>query len=197
MNDAAARVVVMRHLRPGEELIWFGRPAPGWRLAASDLFLIPFGVFWAAFVIVWEATAIAAVIGNRDPIAWLFPIFGIPFVIVGWFLTVGRFRVRAAQHERLVYALTDRRVVAIQTGKVDEIRSVYLDTLPGVATRIGRDGVGTFRFEPLAPMWAPYAGSGLEWIVGGVSAMPLQFFDVQEASKVEALIEQQREAARP
>ena len=61
--------------------------------------------------------------------------------------------------------------------------------------RVGRDGVGTLSFEPIPPMWAMYAGSGLEWMMGGLSALPLQFFDVKDASRVASLIEQQREAA--
>jgi len=32
-------------------------------------------------------------------------------------------------------------------------------------------------------------------MMGGLSALPLQFFDVKDASRVASLIEQQREAA--
>lgn len=176
--DARAREALRGHLRGGEELIWVGRPEPGWRLSPSDRFLIPFGIFWVAFVIVWEVAALIGALASGDGFAWFFPLFGIPFLVVGWYLTIGRFRLRAAQRRRLVYAVTDRRVLAIERGSVDAVRSVFLEGLPGVGMRAGRDGVGTLSFEPIPPMWAMYAGSGLEWLMGGLSALPLQFFDV-------------------
>lgn len=55
--------------------------------------------------------------------------------------------------------------------------------------------MGTLSFEPIPPIWAMYAGSGLEWILGGLAALPLQFFDIKDASRVAALIAEQREAA--
>jgi len=193
--DTDAREVVRRHLRGGEQLVWVGRPETGWRLRPADRFLIPFGIFWVAFVIFWQAAALVGALATGDGFAWFFPLFGIPFLLAGWYLTIGRFRVRDAQRRRMVYALTDRRVLAIERGSDDAVRSVFLQGLPGVGERIGRDGVGTLSFEPIPPMWVMYAGSGLEWMMGGLATLPLQFFDVKEASRVAALIEQQREAA--
>ena len=184
-----------RHLRGEEQLIWVGRPEPGWRLAPGDWFLIPFGIFWVVFVIAWEVGAVLAALASGEGFVWFFPLFGIPFFIVGWFLTIGRFRLRAAQRRRLVYALTDRRLVAIERGRVDSVRSVFLEGLPGIGERIGRDGVGTLAFEPVPPMWAMYAGSGMESLIGGLSALPLQFFDIPDAPRVAALIAEQRDQA--
>jgi hypothetical protein len=72
---------------------------------------------------------------------------------------------------------------------------VFLEGLPGVGERVGGDGVGTLSFEPIPLMWAMYAGSGLDWMIGGLSALPLQFFDIRDAPRVAALIEEQREHA--
>lgn len=184
-----------RHLRADEELIWVGRPESGWRLAPGDWFWIPFGVFWVVFVIVWEGAVLLSALAARDPVAWFFVLFGIPFLLFGWFLTVGRFRMRAALRRRLIYAVTDRRVLAIERGGVDgadAVRSVFLEGLPGVGVRTARTGVGTLSFEPVPPMWAWYAGSGMEWMIGGLSALPLQFLDIKDPSRVAALIEEQR-----
>jgi hypothetical protein len=195
-TDAGARETVRRHLRPGEELIWAGKPDAGWRLGPSDWFLIPFGIFWDVFILLFVASGLASVVASGEVFGLFFVLFGIPFVVVGWFLTIGRFRSRAAQRRRTTYALTDRRVLAVETGSVDSVRSVFLQGLPGVGERIGRDGVGTLSFEPVPLMWAMYAGSGLEWMMGGLSALPLQFFDIPDASRVAALIQEQREAVR-
>jgi hypothetical protein len=182
-------------MRVGEQLIWVGAPESGWRLRPADWYLIPFGIFWVGFVIFWETAALAGAVASRDAFGWFFPLFGIPFLVMGWFLTIGRFSVRAAQRRRTIYALTDRRVMAVELGHVDSVRSVFLQALPGVGDRVGRDGVGTLSFEPMPAMWAMYAGSGLEWMMGGAAALPLQFMDIKDASRVAGLIEEQRQAA--
>lgn len=191
--EAEAQALIRRHLRRNEELVWLGKPETGWRFTPSDWYLIPFGILWAGFVVIWEAVAVGGALATGDPAVWLFPLFGIPFLIVGWFLTIGRFRLRSAQRRRLTYALTNRRVLGIERGSVESVRSVFLEGLSGIGQRIGADGVGTLSFEPIPPIWAMYAGSGLEWMIGGLSALPLQFFDVKDAANLVALIEQQRE----
>ena len=99
-------------LDPGEGLLWSGAPAPG-RMALSALpasvFGIPFtgfAVFWMymAFTMTSKSTQIGAV--------KLFPLFGIPFFLVGlgmltaplWaFLHAGR----------TLYAVTNKRAIII------------------------------------------------------------------------------------
>ena len=53
-------------LSPGEKVLWSGQP-PRKLLVfhASDLFILPFALFWTGFSLVWELGALAAVTGSR------------------------------------------------------------------------------------------------------------------------------------
>ena len=70
-------------LLAGERILWSGRPAGGLLLTERDVFLIPFSVFWCAFIAFWMTGAL------RGGVA--FAAFGLPFVALGLFFAVGRF----------------------------------------------------------------------------------------------------------
>jgi hypothetical protein len=69
-------------LRPGEQLLWHGRPDPRVWFAPADAFLIPFSILWCAFAVFWEASAAGA--GPVFAALW-----GIPFVVAGLYLSSG------------------------------------------------------------------------------------------------------------
>lgn len=80
--------IISRELEPGEKLLWAGRPKQGVLLRASDTFMIPFSLLWGGFAIFWEVSALGILgkSGATDTAggtAIIFPIFGIPFVLIG------------------------------------------------------------------------------------------------------------------
>src|ERR1700728_3149818 len=81
---------IERELGKGERLLWQGRPRAGIRLRGSDVFLIPFSLLWAGFIVFWETMALFKVPKN-NPVGWLFPLFGVPFVLAGFYIVFGRF----------------------------------------------------------------------------------------------------------
>ena len=99
--------VIRQDLRRHEQLVWSGQPPQGVRLRAADAFLIPFSILWGGFAIFWETMVV--VVGAP----WLFMVFGVPFVIAGLYLIVGRFWVDAGQRARTFYGLTDKRVIIV------------------------------------------------------------------------------------
>ena len=128
-------------------------------LRAGDACMIPFSLFWGGFAIFWEATVIAA----GAPLFFL--LWGIPFVLVGLYMIVGRFFVDARIRAKTLYGLTDRRVVIISGLFSITTRSLPLRTLHEISVQERRDGSGTVLFghaQRLAAMFAgmPWPGTG-------------------------------------
>ncbi len=105
-------------LDPGEKLLWSGQPRQGVRLQAGDVVMIPFSLMWGGFAIFWEATVLGLVAPGGRPHAKA-PVFmalwGIPFVLVGLYMIVGRFFYDAALRRKTWYGVTDRRVIILRS----------------------------------------------------------------------------------
>lgn len=107
---------INRLLRPGESLLWCGWPDPAVRFTKLDLYLVPFSIVWAVFIVFWEIGASTSAGGGP-----FFAIFGIPFLAMGAYLTVGRFIVKARRKRRTLYVLTDQRaIVAVGSDQLSE-----------------------------------------------------------------------------
>ncbi len=135
-----ADLAVSSELQAGERLLWTGRPRQGVHLRSQDAFLVPFSFLWGGFAVFWEFS----VIKSGAPI--FFQLWGIPFVLVGLYITFGRFIVDAKQRNNTVYAVTDRRILVV-TGLLSRaVKSVSLRTLAEVSLSEGKAGTGTITF---------------------------------------------------
>ena len=147
MLDFAAQNEITRALEPGESLIWSGVPGQGVRLRPDDAYLIPFSLLWGGFAIFWEAT----VLRGSWPNAQLMSLFGIPFVLVGLYLIVGRFFVDARIRANTFYGLTNRRAIVISGAFIRTTHSLPLKALTDVSLEERSDRSGTIllgRAEP-------------------------------------------------
>jgi hypothetical protein len=100
-----------------ERILWVGQPKLGAQFQVFDLFLIPFSAVWFGFSIFWVSMAVQA--------SFLFALFGIPFVIVGFYMFIGRFIVDKRRRDNTVYGLTAQRIL-IKSGKT----KVQIQTFP-------------------------------------------------------------------
>ncbi len=75
-------------------LLWTGNPAQGLRFRAADLGLVPFSFLWFGFAIFWEYSAVS----GGTPL--FFRLWGVPFLLVGLYISLGRFFVDARTYER-------------------------------------------------------------------------------------------------
>ncbi len=62
--------------------------------------MIPFSLLWCGFAIFWEVS----VLSTDGPL--IFKLWGIPFVIVGLYMAVGRFFIDAKQRAKMYYGVT-------------------------------------------------------------------------------------------
>lgn len=108
-DDHAVAGRLQPYLRPGEELLWCGRPDPAVIFSAADVIAVPFSLVWLGIALAWEAGAQA--IGAPQA----FRALGIPFVLIGIYLVAGRFVVRWIRKRRTVYGITGERVL-VQAG---------------------------------------------------------------------------------
>ncbi|MCB1390709.1 MAG: hypothetical protein KDK12_16465 [Rhodobacteraceae bacterium] len=93
-------------LAEGEQILWQGRPVEGVQVADFFGIRLVMGVFFTGFAILWIAGAHAMSRGTGG--IDLFPLFGLPFVLVGLFLMIGYPFWDAYARARTWYTLTDR-----------------------------------------------------------------------------------------
>lgn len=146
--DGPQRSPIDGLLSHGEKVLWRGKPPQ--RLVilnAGDLFIIPFFLFWTGFACFWEAMAIGGFLeGGMGGAGICMPLFGLPFVAIGFFMLGGRFvgdvLVRRSTH----YAVTDRRVMIVTGRKSQTLVSVPLEKIENIGMTIHRNGTGTLNF---------------------------------------------------
>ena len=145
---------IQEELHRHERLLWAGQPPQGVRLHAADAFMIPFSIMWGGFAIFWEAMVIVMGAGL------FFMAWGVPFVLIGLYLMLGRFWVDARQRAETYYALTDSRVIIISGVFSRSTRSLNVRTLSDVSLTKKRNGSGTISFGPINPMFAWWGFAG-------------------------------------
>lgn len=131
---------VERELENDERIEWIATPKRVFFTPASTgIFL--FGIPWTAFALFWMAGAAGFKIPQFNQGFDLFPLFGIPFVLVGcgmlsapiWaYLKAGR----------SVYVITDRRAITFLGGWYTTIRSFPPEKLTDIYRKEKADGSG-------------------------------------------------------
>ena len=127
-----------RFLDPGERLLWSGQPKQGLRLQASDALMIPFSLMWGGFAIFWEASVLGLIpLSNHGthpphPAPIFMAIFGIPFVLIGLYMIIGRFFFDAMSRKKTWYGVTDRRLIVLKSIFSSSVNSFDYANLPNL-----------------------------------------------------------------
>lgn len=183
-NMARLRAALERELGPDEVVQWHG-----WQLGRIEprMFgIYIFAVPWTLFSLAWTGIATTAVAASGQTglglFAWAFPLFGLPFVAVGaWMLS--RPFVPLWERGRVLYVVTDKRVLKLSLGRALTIKTVPADRIGlaerreeahgtgtlSLAVRIGRDSDGdrqteSFEIGPVGDI------AGAAAAVGGIAA---------------------------
>ena len=176
---------IKHEMEPGERILWIEQPIPRYFNAMSIgafLFAIP----WTAFAIFWICGAAGFKFPDfRQGGFNLFPLFGVPFVLIGLgMLSAPLWVYRKAF--KTVYVLTDRRAITLDAGWMTTIRSYSPNQLQNIHRKERRDGTGDVILSQR--IW-----SGSE---GGQSSMDLGFLNIQNPRMVEQLLRKLAEQAR-
>jgi hypothetical protein len=134
-----------------EKVLWTGAPSQGLLLRRADLFMVPFSLLWAGFVVTFFLSTKRAPAGG-PPL--LFEVF---FAAAALYITVGRFAADAWRRARTTYAVTNERVIIQSGSSGSTVQSVNLRTLVDVTLSERRDGRGTITFGP-TDSWGAWRG---------------------------------------
>ena len=171
-------------LESEEQLLWASQPIQGIRLRSSDVLLIPFSLMWGGFAIFWEFSVI------RSGAPFFFSIWGIPFVLIGIYLILGRFIVDNLQRSKTYYGITNNRLI-IKSSK--GIKCLTLRGLSDITLNEKSDGSGTISFGSIDSRYAPFADGG--W-PGMSRYLPPRFDMIEEVRQVYAKIREAQKSAK-
>jgi hypothetical protein len=131
---------VKQELESGENIEWMDMPNPQFFTPASTssfLFAIP----WTAFAIFWMCGASGFEMPDFTEGFDLFPLFGIPFVLIGFgMLSSPLWAYKKAS--KSVYVITNRRAIILDGGWSTTIRSYNPDKLLNIYRKEKKDGTG-------------------------------------------------------
>ena len=177
--------MIQEQLSAGERLLWSGQPRSGLMLRTEDLFLVPFSLLWGGFAIFWEVSAF----GSEGP--FFFKLWGVPFVLIGLYLIVGRFFWDAFVRSRTSYGLSDQRVIILATPFGKKLTTLSLRALPEITLAERADGSGTIQFGRATPGVSRLSGTA--W--PGIEPPP-SFEAIENAKHVYELIRQAQQKER-
>lgn len=131
---------LQQYLLEGERVLWQGAPGRWVKLQPQDIFWIPLTLLWTVQVLnsnigFWpiemEVTLVFAVV----------PLF---FLLIGLYLTIGRFIHDAIARRYTSYAVTNQRLLIIRSWPIRgaAVHSYDLEYLPSLELKEGRGNRG-------------------------------------------------------
>jgi hypothetical protein len=175
---------VERELESGERIVWMEQPIPRYFTAMSTgafLFAIP----WTAFAVFWICGASGFKVPDFSKGGFsFFPLFGVPFVLIGLGMLSSPFWARR-KALKTVYVITDRRAITIDGGWTTTIRSYPPERLQNVCRKEKRDGTGDV-------ILAERVWSGTE---GRQQTQDLGFLNISDPKTVEQMLRKLAEQA--
>jgi hypothetical protein len=164
-----AQMTIQQELDPGERLLWAGMPKQGTIFRGSDVFMIPFSLLWGGFAIFWETMALQIPSEEPGAIGFVFPLFGIPFVLIGLYMIIGRFFYDAKKRAKTFYGLTDQRALIVSDLFSKSVKSLNLKTMSDVSLSEKPNGHGTIVFGQENQMMSMFMGGGFPGMVGSMT----------------------------
>ena len=134
--------LIKTELEIGERIDWCEMPVKAF-FTPQSVASVLFGIPWTAFAVFWTVAAGIGTISIKGGISvfTLFPLFGIPFILIGiGMLSAPLFTYFKSR--KTVYVITDRRAITFEGGRSTVIRSYTPQKLQSLYRNEKRDGVG-------------------------------------------------------
>lgn len=168
---------IQSELKPGETVVWAEQPDAG-KYMRQGFWLWLFFIPWTAFALFWMAGAAGFQFPNFSRGWDLFPLFGIPFVLIGLGGLSSPYWLRR-KAANIVYAITDRRALTLEGSRSYTARTHYPNQLRRVTRKEHPDGSGDLVLEI-----THYENSD-----GDARERKNGFFAISHVRKVEQLLE--------
>ena len=138
--------LVRKELRTGEHLFWADK-ADGKIFMLKVLPIAFFGLFFFGFAVFWTGMAYLGTSAAGDA-GWfrLFPLFGVPFMMVGFAMVVSPIAARVAGNNTY-YGLTEQRLITLRLRPKKSVKSVNLKDVRELELQENDDGTGTILFN--------------------------------------------------
>ena len=136
--DAALRA----QLLPGERVLWSAQPRA--RKQGLVFLIWLFAIPWTVFALFWTWMAATPLRQGQHfggYIEYGFPLFGLPFILIGLGMLATPFRL-LLRARRVVYALTDSRVIRLYAGRDTKVESIQIDQVGQIDAQHDADGYG-------------------------------------------------------
>ena len=174
-----------------EKILWAGQPETSVMFTGADIFLIPFSLLWGGFAIFWELSVLFIFFssdGSESKMPIIFPLFGIPFVIMGLYFVFGRFIYKYWKKRNTYYTVTNKRVLVLNKLFSRSLNAVNIDTIPSINKTVRSDGAGTIKFGNVNWMISMYGNTGMD-IFGSFGGADIPaFYDIKDVNKVHQIV---------
>lgn len=173
---------IEKNLGVGETIEWQGKSELNKMFAYSDAMYIPFSIMWLGFVCFWEYNII---IYNYP---WVFHVLGIPMVIAGLYMAIGRFIFKRYKKKNSCYVITNKRVIETYIDERLGYKEKPISEIGRMVRFVEKDGVGTLVFDDINPAYIMKLNDGLEHFRRKTKKM-IGFYDVKESESLYAMIQ--------
>lgn len=133
-----------------EKVIWSGQPLKRKMFRKSDLIVIPIFILWLMALILFEYMAVDNLIyyqwkGNiLTVIPFMF--FILPFMVLGFYIAIGRFIFKTLNKKNIIYAVTNSRIIAIRNSSKIKVKSRVISQIDSTKIVANHKGIGTLTF---------------------------------------------------
>jgi len=148
--DQDSRVQIRQELTPGETILWAGRPSlrPVFiRNEQPEVLLV--GYFAGIFGLLWEGLAIWHFVSFPTELGSIaMVVSGLFFAVVSQYYAWGRFVSATRKKKRTYYAVTNRRVIAVEKGSKRKVAAAEIGSIQTLLKEKRLGDIGTLRFAP-------------------------------------------------